>query len=249
MMIDIRFRLSARCGLRLARPLALSLAMLGLAACDDLRYPRDPDETLTRVLSTGRMRVAAADHVPWVVVEEDGKPRGAEAALVESFARELGVAVDWRRAPAFAALEALERGDADLAIGGFTKKALTALGSAGQTFVYVTERIVVAADPGAPAPRALEGQSVQVAPELMANGLVADAGGVPVAEKTEGVRLTALPDWQVQSRSLLPTGIVLHESQHVVAVPRGENAWVMRLERFLRANAADAADRLREHAP
>lgn len=249
MMIGIRSRLFAGRGLPLARALALSLAMLGLAACDDVGYPRDPDGTLARVLSTGRMRVAAADHVPWVVVEEDGQPKGAEVALVESFARELGVAVDWRRAPAFAALEALERGDADLAIGGFTKKALTALGSAGQTYVYVTERIVVAADPGAPAPRALEGQRVRVAPELMANGLVADTGGVPVEEKTEGVGLTALPDWQLHSQGLLPTNIVLHESEHVVAVPRGENAWVMRLERFLRANAAHAADRLREHAP
>ncbi|MDZ3836696.1 MAG: transporter substrate-binding domain-containing protein [Rhodospirillales bacterium] len=234
--------------LRLARLMTLSLGGLGLMACEDLDYPRDPDETLSRVLAEGRLRAAAADHVPWVVVEDDGVPRGAEVDLVEGFARELGVAVEWRRAPAFVALEALERGEADLAIGGFTREAVTAEGSAGQTYPYFSEAIVVAADPGTPVPQALDGLAVHVAPELLANRLVADESGVPVAEKAEGVRLTALPDWQIARRGLVATGIVLDRSEHVIAVPRGENAWIMRLERFLRTHAATTGAKLGEHA-
>lgn len=249
MMTVMRSILSGGGWPRLARLMALSLALPGLPACEDVTYPRDPNETLSQVLSSGRMRVAAVDHVPWVIVENDGIPRGAEADLVESFARELGVAVEWRRAPAFTALEALERGDADLAVGGFTRKALTAEGSAGQTYVYYTEAIVVAADPGAAVPQELDGQKVHVAPELVANGLIADEGGVPVGEKSHEVKLTALPDWQLPARGLVATGIVLDEREHVMAAPPGENAWVMRLERFLRASAGQTAARLLEHAP
>lgn len=60
--------------MRLVAPV---FGVLGLAACDDFRFPRDPDGTLDRVLTTGRMRVAAVDHVPWVIVDGSGAPRGA----------------------------------------------------------------------------------------------------------------------------------------------------------------------------
>jgi hypothetical protein len=46
---------------------------------------------------------------------------GTEVALIEEFAEELGVAVEWRPLSAFAALEGLEQGEVDLAIGGFTQ--------------------------------------------------------------------------------------------------------------------------------
>jgi ABC-type amino acid transport substrate-binding protein len=223
--------------------------VLCLCGCGDAQYPRDPDDTLARVLADGRMRVIAVDHVPWVAVEDDGVPRGAEVDLVEAFARELGVAVDWRRAPAFPALEALERGDADLAVGGFTKKAVSAQGGAGQTYAYFIETLVVAAAPGAPIPRALDGEAVYVARSLLVDGLVEDEGGVPVPEKTGTVLFAALPDWQVPARGLVPTEVVLSRHEHVMAVPQGENAWIIRLERFLRANADGFAARLREHAP
>jgi hypothetical protein len=34
-----------------------------------------------------------------------------------------------------------------------------------------------------------------------------------------------------------------------MAVPQGENAWVMRLVRFLRKHAGETGSRLREHTP
>jgi polar amino acid transport system substrate-binding protein len=118
----------------------------------------------------------------------------AEVDLVEAFARDLGVTVEWRRVPAFKALEALKRGDADLAIGGFTKTAVTAHEGAAHTYAYFTERLVVAADPGVPAPADLEGVSIHVEPGLMAESLVEEEGGTPFADKTGEVRFTVLPD-------------------------------------------------------
>ena len=40
---------------------------------------------------------------------------------------------------------------------------------------------------------------------------------------------------------------MLRRAKHVMAIPEGENAWLMRLERLLRAQAADFDLRLREH--
>lgn len=224
------------------------LAVCGLSACD-FTYPRDPNETLERVLAAGAMRVVAVDHVPWVTVEEDGSPSGVEVDLVEAFARDLGVTVEWRRAPAFEAVEALKRNDADLAIGGFTTTAIAGHEGAAQSYAYFKEALVVATEPGAPVPEDLDGLEVHAAPELMADGLIERKGGVPVPQTTEALSLFAVPDWQVQARGLVPTGIVLHRDEHVIAVPRGENAWIMRLERFLRAETDDVADKLREYAP
>ena len=72
---------------------------------------------------------------------------------------------------------------------------------------------------------------------------------MPVPEKTGTVVFAALPDWQVPARGLVPTEVVLSRDEHVMAVPQGENAWIMRLERFLRGNADGFAARLREHSP
>ena len=40
----------------------------------------------------------------------------------------------------------------------------------------------------------------------------------------------------------------LGEDQHVMAVPHGENAWIVRIERFLRSRLDDIPGLLREHA-
>jgi hypothetical protein len=90
--------------LRVARLVVVFLGLLKFPACDDFRFPRDPDGTLERVLASGRMSVVAVDHVPWVVVERDGSPVGSEVEVVEAFARSVGATIEWRRAAAFKAL-------------------------------------------------------------------------------------------------------------------------------------------------
>lgn len=231
---------------RLSLRALLVLLLLGLPACDDLDYPKDPDGTLERVIAGGRMRVAAVDHDPWVLWNGHSEPGGAEARLVMAFAQELHAAVEWRRASAFDALEALKRGDIDLAVGGFTEAEISAHQGAAPTYAYFTEALVVAARPGAPLPEELDGQKVYSPPDLMADGLIEDAGGAPVSDSRSG--LVALPHWELPGSNLVPTGIDLHRNRHVMAVPRGENAWVGRLERFLRRNQHGLEANLRESA-
>ena len=154
----------------------LGVAAFALAGCDEFQYPRDPNNTLARVLASGQMRVVAADNVPWVIAGE-GAPAGAEAALVKAFAETLGARVEWRRVPAFEAFGALGRGEADLAIGGFPKQVVGAHPEGAATIPYFEERLIVAAAPGTPVPESLEGARVAVPPDLLAEGLVEEKGG------------------------------------------------------------------------
>ena len=68
---------------------------------------------------------------------------------------------------------------------------------------------------------------------------------MPVSDQG-GAVFAALPHWQVSRRGLAPTGIVLARRQHVIAVPKGENAWLMGLEAVLREAAPDVDRLLRE---
>jgi polar amino acid transport system substrate-binding protein len=194
------------------------------------------------------MRVAAIEHSPWIIIDGHTTPRGAEAALVEAFARELGVSIAWRRAPAFEALAALGRGDVDLVVGGFTQEAVTAHKSAAHTFAYFTEALIIAAKPGAAIPQNLAGVQVSTPPTSLIHRLVEGEGAIAVSSDAEGAALVALPDWQVLERGLVPTGIVLQRRKHVIAVPPGENAWVMTIETFLRDKTPDMRARLRGYA-
>lgn len=230
-----------------ARPLLTLLAALLLAGCEDLRFPRDPDGTLDRVLATRSVTVAVTDHAPWVDVAGLPAPGGAEAELVRAFAETLGARVVWREMPGFAALEALDSGEADLAIGGFTRENVSTYGAGAPSYVYFEEALVVATRPKAHTPNDIKGAAVVVPPGVVAEALIRERGGIPVHDQA-GSDLVAIPGWQAVDQGLVPTGVILQRRGYVMAIPKGENAWLMRLERFLRANAAGIDDRLREHA-
>jgi polar amino acid transport system substrate-binding protein len=209
------------------------------------RYPRDPDDTLGAVIARGSVSVAVAEHPPWVSFS-DGSPRGVEVGLIERLAGELGVAVAWLRLPAPLALAALGSGEADLAAGGFTREEVEADGSAAPSLVYHEEAIVVAAQSGEPLPGDLDGARVFVPPDVVAEGRIRRLGGLPVSDPDEAA-FAALPHWRLAALGLAPTGIVLERRQHVIAVPKGENAWLMGLETVLREAAPDI-DRLLQEA-
>lgn len=235
-------------GRRRAGTARLAVAGLCLAAagCDDLRVPRDPEGTLDRVRAERLMTVAAAENPPFVEVAGEGPPTGAEVDLVEAFARDLGVGVRWRILPAFAALDALEEGDADLAIGGFSEADVTAHGKGAPTYAYLETRLLVAGPPTVEPPVELDGVRVQVPADDVAARLVEDEGGRPVVGPEPGV-FSVLADWRLPGSGLASTGVELRRDRHVLAVPQGENAWLLRLERFLRVASAGTAAALREH--
>lgn len=193
------------------------------------------------------MTVAVAEDSPWVETGGPAAPRGAEVELVEAFAEDLGVEILWRPLSASDALRSLESGEADLAVGGFTREEVNAYGTAAPSYAYFEEVLVVAARPEARIPETIRGETIYLPPDVVARKLVREHGGTPVRDPAEA-DLVALPHWEVAARGLVPSGVELERRRHVVAIPKGENAWLMRLETFLRENAAGMGDRLRERA-
>jgi polar amino acid transport system substrate-binding protein len=227
-----------------ARIVAL-LAVCGvLTACDDIRFPRDPEKTLETVLADGEMTVALAFNPPWVTLHSEGPPQGMEVELVQAFADELGVTIDWKRLGAFAALKGLERGDIDLAIGGFGRKDVTPVAGAAPSFVYFDEMFVIGARPGVAGSDDLKGRKVYVPHDLPLKKLVESEGGLPVEAWSDAVDYAAGPRWLLETNGLRPTEIELYHSEHVMAVREGESAWLMRLERFLRRETKNIRARL-----
>ncbi len=96
---------------------AIVLSTLALTGCG-LQVPADPEGTLDRV-SDGVMRVGVTEHAPWVELDSSGEPSGTEPALVEAFAEQLDADVEWTAGSEAVLLDALDRGELDLVIGGF----------------------------------------------------------------------------------------------------------------------------------
>ena len=80
--------------------------------------------------------------------------------------------------------------------------------------------------------------------------LVEEAGGIPVevVGLSAAGGLVAAEEWELKALGMVPTEVELDRAQHVLAVPLGENAWLVRLERFLSARAASVDELLQEHA-
>jgi ABC-type amino acid transport/signal transduction systems, periplasmic component/domain len=104
--------------LRWLRPSAVAVLVLAALAGCGITVPSDPEGTLDRV-SGGMLRAGATHHEPWVVTGV-GDPAGDEPALLEEFAATLDAEVEWTVGNEESLVAALERGDLDVVVGGFT---------------------------------------------------------------------------------------------------------------------------------
>jgi polar amino acid transport system substrate-binding protein len=208
---------------------AILAALLCAAGCSDL--PRDPRGTLGRVRG-GRLRVGLVEQRPWVA-RAAGEPSGAEVELVRQLAGELGSAAEWTWGGEQQHMEALAQFELDLVAGGLTDDSPWGK-RVGLTKPYFEDRVRVGTTS---APADLRGLRVAVkagdpvAAELRKRG----AEPVPVPEVTREAAPVAAPDWQLEQLGLNPGADELQKRKHVLAVPPGENGWLVYLEEFLHA--------------
>ena len=215
----------------MARLARLALVLVPLVACN---LPRDPAGTIDRI-AHGTMRVGAVGNPPWVTIS-GGEVGGIEAALVAELARDLDARPQWVTGPAEELLAALEKRELDLVIGGLTAdgpwKTRVAL-----TRPYYTDTIVVGLPAGSVPNGEIGGLRVAVragdpaAAELRRK----KATPVPVRDVAEADGPLVAPSGRLQALGRADAGVVLLESGHVLAAPSGENAWLVRIERLLRA--------------
>jgi polar amino acid transport system substrate-binding protein len=210
----------------------LLIAAIGAAGC---QYPRDPDGTLNRV-EDGVMRVGVTEADPWVVLEDERPVGGVEVELARRFAREVGTRIEWVHGSEEELVDATKEGQVDLIVGGLTNKSRWKKDVA-LTRPYVESRSVVGIPAGESFPDDFAG--VPVAAELGSaeEGLLAqrtDARVVPVASLSPRAgRPAAAPHYVLDDLGLRDSGTELDKAKHVMAVKLGENAFLVRLERFL----------------
>jgi ABC-type amino acid transport substrate-binding protein len=109
-------------------------ALVGLT-CLGCGLPRDPEGAWERIRG-GEMRVGVSEHPPWTRWE-DGEPSGIEVQLLRDLGNRLDARIQWRRGAESELVEALERGELDVVIGG-VKDSTPWSSHAAATRPYVT---------------------------------------------------------------------------------------------------------------
>lgn len=213
-----------------AVPLIAALALLS-AACD---IPRDPEGTLERVRG-GTMRVGVTAAEPFVVMEGGAEPSGGvEVRLVEELATELDAQIHWVNGSEEELLAALEVRELDVVIGGLTR---TNPWSSKVTFThpYLTTFIGVGVPEQEDVDEDIAGLEVAAEIGSLAAGLLkeTDAEVVRVEDLASVEGAAAVDNWLFDNLGLYDTRVRLTEADHVMAVQRGENAWLTTVERFL----------------
>ena len=216
---------------------AAALLTVLVAGCG---IPRDPESTLDRVRG-GTLRAGITASEPWTTLD-GGRPGGVEVELVERFAAELGAAVEWVDGSEAELIGALEVRELDLVVGGLTADTPWQA-KAAITRSYATTRVVVAVPASRPPPDDIAGMRVAVEAGTDAAGILEDKTDaipvrVPDVTQVKGSAV-AIDEWLLADLELRDTGVHLSKSKHVMATPLGENAFLVRLERFLIARQGD----------
>jgi ABC-type amino acid transport substrate-binding protein len=204
--------------------------------------------TLDRVRD-GTVRVGAVVDTPWVT-DSAGTVGGVEAALVGAIARDIGARVEWVRNTESALLRALHDRELDLVVGGLTEPSPWSH-EVALTRPYYTHTVGVGGAPGSAPPPMFRGRQVAVkagdptAAELRRAG----AHPRPVADLRAVDGPVAAPSWQLAALGRIPAGRVLREDRHVLATAPGENAWLVHVERQLRAHESRVPAMLRASRP
>jgi polar amino acid transport system substrate-binding protein len=226
--------------------LLIVLLCLLAAACASL--PRDPESTLQRVQTGGRLRVGLVESPPWVV-RTTGEPAGAEVELVRRFATELGATPEWYWGGEEQHMEALERFELDLVVGGLTDKTPWSR-MVGLTRPYFEERVLVGVPGSMQPPEEIKGLQVAAKPGDAVAAYLKKKGAtaVPTDDLSQAMGPAAAPDWKLEQMGFKPTTVELLKEAHVMAVPPGENGWLKRLSDFLSRQRSQVKALLQQEA-
>jgi polar amino acid transport system substrate-binding protein len=223
----------------------LALSVLVSASCD---FPRDPRGTLEGV-QNATMRVGIVDNDPWTRME-DGRASGIEVELLKDFARELGADTTFVPGTTPELLEAAKEAEVDVLVGGFTSTSpgVSEGKEAGVTGTYLTARFVVGVPPDTATFDDPSGRKIAVERIDTTAAMLKEEGAVPVPvdDLSAAEMPVAAYEWQLEAWGFQPTGVELPEEEHVMAVPLGENGWLVELERFLRVHREEARELLHE---
>lgn len=216
--------------------------VLLLVSCN---LPRDPEKTLVSV-QNDTLKVGIVENPPWTTYAS-GNPAGVEVEMVKKIAQSLSADIQWFRGGEAELFETLMAKELHLVIGGFTKKNPWSR-KIGFTNPYRTTTVYIGTPRAVSTPRHIRKVRVGVEAGTPVAGYVRKKGGKPVGipdlKSFQGP--VAAPRWKLQQMDFLISDIKLHEEKNVFAIIRGENAWVMFLERFFYRNKKQIEQWLKE---
>ena len=214
---------------------ALVLAAIVAVGCG---LPRDAEGTLERVRG-GVMRVGVTENDPWVVLGPDG-PSGVEVEIVRRLAQDLDASIRWTEGNVDDLAAAGHVRELDLMIGGLTSTSKIS-SEVTLTHPYLTTQVVVAVPPGSPVVEDITGVEVAVEEGTDAAGILEKTDAIPrrVPDISQVDGPVAVENYLLDDLGLRDTGVRLLESDHVMAVPHGENDWLVEVERFLLTHTAE----------
>lgn len=229
--------------------LLVTLALLVLLTVAGCRFPDDVEGTLDRA-EGGVLRVGWIDSAPWAT-QRKGEIRGVEAELIREFAAGIGARIEWHAGTEAELSAALEGYQLDVVIGGLTRSSPYRRHVA-LTRPYIDTEIEVGVGPGEQLPDDLDGVRVWVERGSEAAALLRteeDAAEPVPYDSAAGIRAPAvLPSYELRALGLQSRDYILRDHEHAMALPMGENAFMVALEKFLLTNEWHAEQLLGEES-
>jgi polar amino acid transport system substrate-binding protein len=225
----------------------LATAVLGIALLvTGCQYPRDPEGSLNRAAG-GTLRVGVVEDPPWVTLPAADEPQGVEPALIRGFAEEIDAEIEWVEGSEADLVEAMRGFQLDVIIGGLTRSSRYAKDVA-LTRPYVDTEIQFAVPPGGELPDDLDGAEVWVERSSEAASILqqeeVDATARPYERLDEVDGIALLHTYEIDELDYERTDRIQRDDEHAMAVPLGENALLVELERFLLDRGEEAEERL-----
>ena len=172
------------------------------------RYPQNVERSMSDIEGE-TLFIGITENPPWVIATAAG-PQGVDIDLLNRFAESLDATIEWHWGSENELLQALQHHQLDIVAGGLTSN--TRLGQlAATTRPYYTTHHVIG----------------------MATRGTQDATPVITSRLHDAPGWVAAPHWWLDAHGFRPTTHRLASEHHVMALPKGENALMLALQRHL----------------
>lgn len=178
------------------------------------------------------LKVAYSENEIWIQ-ENKGKVIGIEANIIKEFANAVNAEVEWIKGAESELIPLLKEGECHIFICGLTKSSPWKK-HAGFTRPYTTSKIYIGISPGITVPESIKDKKIAVKKNNSIGKYIKRKGGIPeYTDSLEGYSYIATYEREIKQLGYILTDIKLHEEKQVIAVPQGENAFLIELENFL----------------
>ncbi|WP_311063629.1 transporter substrate-binding domain-containing protein [Halomonas sp. DWK9] len=207
-----------------------------LSAC---RYPQNIERPMSDI-ENGTLYIGITENAPWVI-QHSQRPEGVEIHLLEAFAETLSAKIEWHWGSENELLQALNHHQLDIVAGGLTTNArIEQLAAITRPF-YTTHYAIGVKDNGQPprlAPDSIREKEVAVPRLNTVMHSLRELGAHPIIQPhpANAQGMAAGPTWWLLAHDFTPTAYSLAKAHHVMALPKGENALMLALQRYLNGN-------------